>query len=119
MEVGARIKQMRRERKITQVELSRLTGISQSSISDIENLTNNPSTTTLLLIASALGCTVAEILGEETTDTDGLSSAERKLILDYRRLTPAGQEYIQHQMYMALNIYIKRDTVSNSRAVNR
>ena len=65
MEIGTRIKEMRKARNITQVQLAQMTGISQSSISAIEKLTNNPSAVTLKLIAAALGCTVGELLGEK------------------------------------------------------
>lgn len=65
MEIGTRIKEMRKARNITQVQLAQMTGISQSSISAIEKLTNNPSAVTLKLIAAALGCTVGELIGEK------------------------------------------------------
>lgn len=62
MEIGDRIKAMRKSIGMTQVQLSKITGISQSSISDIENRTNNPSSATLQLIASAFGCSIADLV---------------------------------------------------------
>ena len=70
MTVGERIKKLRKERRITQVQLSKATGISQSSISDLEKLTNNPSTVTLQLIAKALNCSVSLLLGEDEKEKE-------------------------------------------------
>ena len=86
MTVGERIRKMRKERGITQVQLSKMTGISQSSISDLEKLTNNPSTVTLQLIAKALNCSVSVLLGEDekkpATNGDGLRDEVVSLLLD-------------------------------------
>ena len=65
-EIGVRIKEIRKKRGLTQVQLAKKAGISQSALSDIESQVSSkrPSATTIQLLASALGCTVAELMGE-------------------------------------------------------
>lgn len=67
---------------MTQVQLASKAGISQSALSDIESQVSNkrPSATTVQLIASALGCTVAELMGE-TVETRRPTDAEIKFAL--------------------------------------
>lgn len=119
MGLAQNLKKRRKDKKLTQVELAHKSGVSQQAISFIESERNTPSEGTLKLLAKALDCTIAELIGETAVDQDGLSPSERQLILDYRHLTPEGQEYIQHQMFMALNIYIQCEAVSDLQAVNK
>lgn len=97
MEIGQRIRSMRKERGITQVQLSKLTGISQSSISDIEKLTNNPSSVTLRLIAKALQCTVSELLGEDIKKEQEIQvdPLRESIIRDYDQLPPEAQQLVR------------------------
>ena len=104
MTVGERIKEMRRKKKITQVELAQKSGVRQTTISAAETGVNQPSTTTVALIASALGCTVAELLGEDApaaAPSDGLTPTERQLIRDFRALNTQGQEFVLQAVAMA------------------
>lgn len=64
MSVAERIVTHRKKLRFTQTELSKRSGISQQAISKIENGASDPSTETLALIAAALGCSAAELLGE-------------------------------------------------------
>lgn len=47
------------------------------------------------------------ITDDPTIGSDIFSKTECKIIRDYRRLSEQGQEYIQHQMTIATEIYIK------------
>ena len=80
MEIGDRIKEMRRNRGMTQVQLSKLTGLSQSSISDIENKTNNPSSATLQLIAAAFGCSITALIAPNEKPTAAGDGLDQELI---------------------------------------
>lgn len=95
MEIGTRIKEMRKARNITQIQLAQMTGISQSSISAIEKLTNNPSAATLKLIAAALGCTVGELLGEKKEQEIPVDPLRASVIRDYDRLPPEAQRLVR------------------------
>lgn len=49
---------LRKERKLTQVQLAQRSGVPQSEISKIESASVNPSEVTLLRILAPLGCTL-------------------------------------------------------------
>lgn len=65
MTVGQRIKAIRKERKLTQVQLADKANLSRSYLADIERDRYNPSLSTLESVAGALGVQVSAIVGEE------------------------------------------------------
>lgn len=56
------LKQKREELKISRYKISKDTGISQSTLSNIENLKQKPTFYTLIMIAECLGIELSEIL---------------------------------------------------------
>lgn len=102
--VGENIKRIRKEKNFSQNAMAKKAGIAQSALSAIENNVKNPSSVTLELLAGALECTVAELIGESPTD-DALTPAERQMILVYRTLTAQGREYIRQQLDIARRLY--------------
>ena len=62
MRIGENIRRLRKSLGLTQVQLAKRSGLSQSGISDIEKSVNNPSTETIRLIASALGVSVSDLI---------------------------------------------------------
>lgn len=54
MTIGQRLKQVRKERGLTQVELAARTGVKQSTLSDLE-LGKSAGTTSLAVVANVLG----------------------------------------------------------------
>ena len=54
MLIGSKIRKLRLEKGITQIELAKKAGISNTYLSDIENERTNPSLKTLFKIAKAL-----------------------------------------------------------------
>ncbi len=103
-EVGPNVKAMRLKKNISQNRLAKLAGISQSALSTIESSVKNPSSVTVELLAQALGCTTAELLGE-APDQDAFTPAEQSLVMTYRALTPQGQEYVRQQLAIARQLY--------------
>ncbi|CAF1735643.1 MULTISPECIES: helix-turn-helix domain-containing protein [Bacillus] len=65
MTVGQRIKAIRKERKLTQVQLADKANLSRSYLADIERDRYNPSLSTLESVAGALGVQVSAIVSEE------------------------------------------------------
>ena len=102
--VGENIKRIREEKKFSQNALAKKAGVAQSALSAIESNVKNPSSVTLELLARALDCTTAELLGEDPGD-DAISPAERRMILAYRSLNSQGREYIRQQMDIAQRLY--------------
>lgn len=71
MTVGQRIKAIRKERKLTQVQLADKANLSRSYLADIERDRYNPSLSTLESVAGALGVQVSAIVGEENLIKEG------------------------------------------------
>ncbi len=60
--IGKRIKEVRKQRSLTQADLAELTGMSDSYISYIETAKKQASLESLVQISNALGVTVDELL---------------------------------------------------------
>lgn len=60
--IGKRIKEVRKQRSLTQADLAELTGMSDSYISYIETAKKQASLESLVQISNALGITVDELL---------------------------------------------------------
>lgn len=69
-EIGARIKEVRKSRKLTQKEAAELSNISRSYYADVENGRYSPSTDTLMNISNALGISTLYLLEGEKTSAD-------------------------------------------------
>lgn len=63
-----RIRQLRRERGMTQRELSLAAGCGRSFLSEIETGNANPTQAVLQMIATALHVPLAEVVGENIPD---------------------------------------------------
>lgn len=99
---------LRKEKHISQVELSAKSGISQQTISTIENDLNSPTVYTTQKIADALGVSLVELITGKPyppappvvySDTP-LTETERQLISDFRTLNKQGRENILRQIQM-------------------
>lgn len=60
--IGKSIKRFRKQRSITQEQLSDCTGLSRSYISDLENNRRDPSLSTLINVSDKLGISLVELL---------------------------------------------------------
>lgn len=56
------LRRMRKDKKMTQLELSRRSGLERTFISDLERFRKVPSLTTMTYLAAALGTTLVEML---------------------------------------------------------
>lgn len=60
-------------------------------------------------VAKILNCSTDYLLGIEQTDTDfTIMPNERKIIENFRELSEQGKEYIEHQIFIAKEIYKKQ-----------
>ena len=107
-DIGENISRKMKEQGLSQNRLAKLAGVSQPSISGILSDTKSPSVETIRLIADALGCSVAELLGETEESKPALSADARQLLSDYAALSPQGREYIRQQMAMALKVFSRQ-----------
>lgn len=90
MIVSETLKRKRKEKGLTQGQLASISGVSQQAISFIECGRNTPSEGTLRLLAEALGCSIAELVGESDGQEKENTREETRLLAVVRRLNPAG-----------------------------
>ena len=112
MLISERIYKYMEERKISQIEFSKRTGISQSTISDWRRKGTNPSADKIMIICEVLGITPYDLLlGTENRkmkeytpykDVDYVvvdkDSNEYELIISYRKLDNGMQERLESYM---------------------
>ena len=67
-EATMKLKEIRKERGIKQNQLSEMCGINQNTISRYETGTREPRLRDLQAMASALNCTLDELIGEPKTE---------------------------------------------------
>lgn len=92
MEVGERIRVMMKNRGYSQTRLAEIAQLSQSGISTIIKGTSSPSAATLKAIATALGCSVAELMGEPTSAFIPVNGSSVPIIGDIACGTPITAE---------------------------
>lgn len=85
MSVGQRISKIRNKKELTIKDVSMMSNVTPSLISQIENDKANPSLSTLLAIAKALNVDISSFFdGMETSkDSSVVRSSERKLLSSY------------------------------------
>ncbi|MBQ8374755.1 MAG: helix-turn-helix transcriptional regulator [Clostridia bacterium] len=76
MDIGAKIKQMRNQKSLTQEELADRCELTKGYISQLENNLNSPSIATLTDILSALGSNLSEFFKEEPDEKVVFSKEE-------------------------------------------
>lgn len=69
MNFGEKLRHYRQLKEMSQVDLSKITDIPQTTISDLERNKYSPNINVLIIVAQALGVTVQELL-EGGTDHD-------------------------------------------------
>lgn len=74
MDLGARIKSIRKERKLTQKELANKAGIATITLQQYERGVREPKLEQIQKIASALGVSIGEMLAQEPMSISGITS---------------------------------------------
>ncbi len=99
-----RLNAIMEEKQISQTELSRRTGITKASISQYVNGIYEAKQNNLFLLAQALGCSPAYLMGIDApnlateparlpdAEAITISNDEKALVLDYRKLNAIGKE---------------------------
>ena len=112
MEYIDRIKKIKSSKKITNEQLSEMTGIPLGTLSKImAEISDSPKFSNILAICEALGCSVNYIVtGEPDNDNNyTLESGEIRLIENYRQLDTHGRELVA----LVLNKEAERITKAN------
>lgn len=104
--IGSRIKERRKELKLTQVQIKELCGISNGNLSDFENGNKTPSANSLVALSKALHVSTDWILTGEDHKRDIsnviLSECENNLLALFRDLDLDDQEEILDIMEMKI-----------------
>lgn len=96
--IGLRIKNRRKELRLTQTNIKSTVGISSGNISDIENGNRLPAASTLVQLANVLDCSIDWILTgvspvSEHYSISGIGDErEEKLLNNFRKLPDDDQE---------------------------
>lgn len=115
---GDRLKDLRRQKGITQEQLAAAIGVERSSIGHYEGKSaNTPSDDVKIKIAKFFNVSLDYLFGmpeDEINDENRylLSEDEKKLIDTYRNMNEQGKQYIRQTMMMAAPIYIRHNNDS-------
>lgn len=80
--IGQKIKELRKSRKLTQVQLAKIIGLSQSSIGMIETGKQEVGRKTLVKFADFFGVTVDYLLSDETLADDKKEELNKESQID-------------------------------------
>lgn len=102
-----------RAKGMTQEELSKATGIPESTISDWKKKKFNPGLDKIPVICQALGVSSAELLEtENNSETQDfryyLSEDEKELIDKYRLINDIDKEHIRAYTRFLLNMFVEK-----------
>ncbi len=105
MEIGEKLKSLRKENGLTQTELAKKLNIGQTTVAAYENGTHEPQIFSLIAYADYFGCTVDFLVGrdEDYIRTDirreqPLTEEERRLIVLYRSLNEDMRDMLMKQV---------------------
>lgn len=99
VDVGKRVRRIRKAAGLRQVDLANMIHMTQSYIAGIENNTHKPSLTVLQAIAEALNVDISEFIGNvNTLQETGLTNDEVHLIMTYRSLSDSDKGLAQTMM---------------------
>jgi transcriptional regulator with XRE-family HTH domain len=91
--VGSKIRQLRKERGLTQSELARRIGVQQSDLCRMENGEYKVSLDTLFSILSVFGMDIGEFFRDEVART-GSNDLDQELLRLFHGLDPRAQEEV-------------------------
>lgn len=91
MSIGNNIRNLRKDRGLTQKELAEKCDLSRSYIADLERDRYNPSLDSLKIVAHGLGVNVSRLLGEEKNENNKDCDI-RKIERARNKMTPKDKE---------------------------
>lgn len=93
MTFGEKIRNARKQKKLTQKQLAELIGAAHNSVSDWENNKNKPDPDTIELICGTLDIAPNYLLGKAE---DSISPFDKQLLSDFHSLDAQGQETVRY-----------------------
>lgn len=104
MSIGKRIKDRRKELKLTQTDIKRECGISSGALSEIENGNRTPSIIAFQLLSQTLNCSMDWLATGNSSDAENIfiSECEDNLLKGFRELSEGDQDEIMEILNMKL-----------------
>ncbi|MED4971386.1 helix-turn-helix domain-containing protein [Parageobacillus toebii] len=100
MQLGQKLKEIRKQLGLSGNQLAKLSGIGQSTISDIENQKISPSIDTLERICDALGISLSEFFADQSE----LPPDILQLVEAAKKLTPKERQKITELIQTTLEV---------------
>lgn len=102
--IGNRIRERRKELKLTQTDMHRECGITSGALSQIENGNRVPSAIAFYSISKALNCSMEYLMTGASPETKNIkiSGNEKKLLDDFQELPEEDQEELLEILEMKL-----------------
>ena len=97
MDTNQRIRQLMKERGLTEYRLALDSGLSKSTVSALLHRNTTPSVPTIEAVFNALGITVSQFFAEEG-DSLPVNEEQRLLLQRYAQLTETQKRIIQQTM---------------------
>lgn len=97
MDTNQRIRQLMKERGLTEYRLALDSGLSKSTVSALLHRNTTPSVPTIEAVCNALGITVSQFFAEEG-DSLPVNKEQRLLLQRYAQLTETQKRIIQQTM---------------------
>lgn len=97
MDTNQRIRQLMKERGLTEYRLALDSGLSKSTVSALLHRNTTPSVPTIEAVCNALGITVSQFFAEEG-DSLPVNEEQRLLLQRYAQLTETQKHIIQQTM---------------------
>lgn len=97
MDTNQRIRQLMKERGLTEYRLALDSGLSKSTVSALLHRNTTPSVPTIEAVCNALGITVSQFFAEEG-DSLSVNEEQRLLLQRYAQLTDTQKTIIQQTM---------------------
>ena len=97
MDTDQRIRQLMKERGLTEYRLALDSGLSKSTVSALLHRNTTPSVPTIEAVCNALGITVSQFFAEEG-DSLPVNEEQRLLLQRYAQLTETQKRIIQQTM---------------------
>lgn len=124
--MSIRIRELRKQRKLTMKELGSLLGFSEVTVSQYETEKRQPNIEALIKFSNFFGVTVGYLLGAEDIEQpakpetlpqqkqEAYSEDEIRMVEIYRTLSQQGKDYIFSQLNIAAQVYTKNTSVSSA-----
>lgn len=107
--LGERVKMVRKRNKMTQVNFSKILGISQANLSEIESGKSKPSIEVLITLITHFKLDLQWLLlSEETSCKTEIAIDELELISSYRKLQDIAKEEVLDFINLKLARYRKK-----------